>query len=418
MAKQKKQRKSQRSPKRPSPKMTRELTAAMELFEAGDTTSARNQLLHLAIRQPRSKAVLYALIEVSQAMQDWHTFAYYSEQLLPLERGEDREDTLNNLIFAFIQLFQPGLAWQYAQEVLTQHPDSAQKEQVRSFVETAEPLLWQEIEETMGNTAFSREEKFELRVMHDRVRFLTESGHSAEAIDVAKQLLEKIPTMLPILNNLSLSQFMLGNVDQAIATAQKVLDQDPRNFHALGNLVRYHFLTAQFDQAQAYAQQLQQVDSDSPDFEMKQAEAFAFLGDDEKVWAVYEKAKAKTADLSPLLLHLAAVASYRLGNEKTAWQLWQQAVKQQPSLEMAQESLAEKRLPVGKRTVAWYWPFHYWIPQDFRQLMERYLGQMSSASVKKELNRQCLLCWRNGRISPNCFPTSWNAAINTPASLY
>lgn len=387
MSKRKKQRRSPRPSKRPSPKMTRELTAAMELFEAGDTTSARNQLLHLAIRQPRSKAVLYALIEVSQAMQDWHTFAYYSEQLLPLERGEDREDTLNNLIFAFIQLFQPGLAWQYAQEVLTQHPDSAQKEQVRSFVETAEPLLWQEIEETMGNTAFSREEKFELRVMHDRVRFLTESGHSAEAIDVAKQLLEKIPTMLPILNNLSLSQFMLGNVDQAIATAQKVLDQDPRNFHALGNLVRYHFLTAQFDQAQDYAQQLQQVDSDSPDFEMKQAEAFAFLGDDEKVWAVYEKAKAKTADLSPLLLHLAAVASYRLGNEKTAWQLWQQAVKQQPSLEMAQESLAEKRLPVGKRTVAWYWPFHYWIPQDFRQLMERHLGANVQRLSKKRVEQ-------------------------------
>ncbi|MBK8905318.1 MAG: tetratricopeptide repeat protein [Anaerolineaceae bacterium] len=320
-------------------------------------------------------------------MQDWHTFAYYSEQLLPLERGEDREETLNNLVFAFIQLLQPALAWQYAHELLIQHPDSELKEQVRSLVETAEPLLWQEIEETMGDTGFNREEKFELRIMHDRVRFLTEAGHAAEAIGVAEQLLEKIPTMLPILNNLSLSQFMLGNVDQAIATAQKVLDQDPENFHALGNLVRYHFLTAQFDPAQAYAQQLQQIESDTPDVEMKQAEAFAFLGDDEKVWAVYEKAKAKAADLNPVLLHLAAVASYRLGNEKTAWQLWQQAVKQQPSLEMAQQSLAEKRLPVGKRTIAWYWPFHYWFPQDFRQLMERHLGRNVQRMGKKGVER-------------------------------
>lgn len=387
MSKRKKQRKSQRSSKRPSPKMMRELAAAMELFETGNTTSARNQLLNLAARQPRNKAVLYALLEVSQEMQDWHTFAYYSEQLLPQERGEDLEDTLNNLVFAFIQMLQPALAWQYAHELLTQHPDSEHQEQVRSFVETAEPLLWQEIEETMGDTAFSREEKFELRIMHDRVRFLTESGHPAEAIDVAEQLLEKIPTVLPILNNVSLSQFMLGNIDQAIVTAKNVLDQDTENFHALGNLVRYHFLTAQFDLAQAYAQRLQQIHSDNPDFEMKQAEAFAFLGDDEKVWAVYEKAKAKAADLNPVLLHLAAVASYRLGNEKTAWQLWQQAVKQQPSLEMAQESLAEKRLPVGQRTIPWYWPFHYWFPQDFRQLLERHLGKNVQRMGEKGVER-------------------------------
>lgn len=387
MSKRKKQRKSQRSPKRPSPKMMRELAAAMELFEDENTTSAQNQLLNLAARQPRSKAVLHALLEVSSAMQDWHTFAYYSEQLLLLERGEDREDTLNNLVFAFIQLLQPGLAWQYAHELLIQHPDSAHQEQIRSFVETAEPLLWLEIEDTMGDTTFSREEKFEIRIMHDRVRFLTESGHAAEAIHVAEKLLEKIPNLLPILNNLSLSHFMLGNVEQAIATAQKVLDQDPENFHALGNLVRYHFLTAQFDQAQAHAQQLQQVDSDSPDFEMKQAEAFAFLGDDEKVWAVYEKAKAKAADLNPVLLHLAAVASYRLGNEKTAWQLWQQAVKQQPSLEMAQESLAEKHLPVEQRTIPWYWPFHYWFPQDLRQLLERHLGENVQHVSDKRVER-------------------------------
>ena len=404
MSKRKKQRKSQRAPKRPSPKMMRDVAAAMELFKDGDATSARNRLLHLVARQPRSKAMLHALLEVSQAMQDWHTFAYYSEQLLPLERGEDREDTLNNLVFAFVQLLQPALAWQYAHELLIQHPDSAHQEQIRSFVETAEPHLWQEIEETMGHTTFSREEKFELRVMHDRVRFFTESGHSAEAIDVAEQMLEKIPDLLPILNNLSLSHFMLGNVNQAIVTAQKVLGQDPKNFHALGNLVRYHFLTAQFDQAQAYARQLQQIDSDNPDFEMKQAEAFAFLGDDEKVWAVYEKAKAKTADLNPVLLHLAAVAAYRLGNEKTAWQLWQQAVKQQPSLEMAQESLAEKQLPVGQRTIPWYWPFHYWFPQDFRQLLERHLGENVQRASEKRVERAMSSLLAERPYLPQLFP--------------
>jgi tetratricopeptide (TPR) repeat protein len=318
---------------------------------------------------------------------DWHTFAYYSEQLLPLERGEDRQDILNNLVFAYIQLLHPGLAFKYARELLTQHPDSEYEAQIRSFVETAEPFLWQEIEETMGDTGFSQDEKFDLRVQHDRVRFLTESGHAAEAVEAAEQLLEKIPTLLPILNNLSLSQFMLGDVDQAIATAQKVLDQDANNFHSLGNLVRYHFLTAQFDQAQAYAMQLQQIDTDKPDLEIKQAEAFAFLGDDEKVWAAYEQAKSREIEISPVLLHLAAVASYRLGNEKKAWQLWRQAVKRHPSFSMAQESLAEKRLSVGERDIPWYWPFPYWFPQDFMELMDRHLGKNIQRMSEKGIER-------------------------------
>ncbi|NIP32655.1 hypothetical protein GWO25_02005, partial [Candidatus Saccharibacteria bacterium] len=53
-------------------------------------------------------------------------------------------------------------------------------------------------------------------------------------------MLEKVPDMVPILNNLSLSQFTVGEVDQARETAEKVLAIDPENFHALGNLVRYN----------------------------------------------------------------------------------------------------------------------------------------------------------------------------------
>jgi hypothetical protein len=65
MTKRKKQRKSHRSPKRPSPKMMREVAAAMELFAEGDTATAKQQLLRLATHYPRNKAVLYALQEVS-----------------------------------------------------------------------------------------------------------------------------------------------------------------------------------------------------------------------------------------------------------------------------------------------------------------------------------------------------------------
>lgn len=370
--------------KQPQPstaKLLRDVAAAMKLCDKGKTDLAQQQLLELVAKHPRSKPVLSALVDVSYTLQNWHNFAFYSEQLLPLERGKEREFTLNNLMAVFTQLFYPGLAWHYARELVAQYPDSEYEEQARSFIKTTEPFLKQETDELMGDLAFTQEEKFKIRVLHDRMRFLTETGHPAEAISIAEQLLEKIPDLAPVLNNLSLSQHMLGDVDQAIATAQKVIARDTDNFHALSNLVRYHFLTAQFDQAQTYAHRLQQIDSDNPDFEPKQAEAFAFLGDDKKVWAAYQRAKTKGHENHPLLLHLAAVASYRLGNEKKAWQLWQQAVELQPEFSMAQESLAEKPLPAGERNVPWYWPLKYWLPQNFRQLFK--LGQCMGKDIQR-----------------------------------
>ncbi|NIP32656.1 hypothetical protein GWO25_02010, partial [Candidatus Saccharibacteria bacterium] len=84
--------------------------------------------------------------------------------------------------------------------------------------------------------------------------------------------------------------------------------------------------------------------------------------------------QAKGNETNLLILHLAATAFYRLGNEKKAWKLWQQAVKISPSFELAQESLAEQSLPIGERDVPWYWSFGYWFPQDFGQFFVKHLG--------------------------------------------
>ncbi len=374
MAKRKKQRKNRRSPQRPSTKLIRELGAAMTLYDEGDVDAAQKQLLRLVRQYPGSKPVLLALLEISEAIQDWRTYAYYGEQLLPIERGEDQAETLNNLVYAHLQLLYPALAWHFAKEVTTKHANFEHLAQVQSLLEELEPRLLEE-EIDLDDTAVSPEEKLALMVQHDRIRFYTESGHPDAAIPAAEAILEKAPNTIPVLNNLSLAQFMTGEIAQAIATAENVLAHDPDNFHALGNLVRYSVLTAQFEQAQEYAQHLENISSDNPDLAIKQAEAFAFLGDDEKVQAVYERATAKGDELYPLLLHLAAVAFYRLGDEKSAWKLWQKVAKQMPSFDMAQESLAEKPLPVGERSVPWYWPFSYWFPQDIEQLLEKHLGK-------------------------------------------
>ncbi|MBX3056331.1 MAG: tetratricopeptide repeat protein [Anaerolineae bacterium] len=374
MSKRRKQKKAQPARKRPVPSAMREVAAAMELFENGEAEVAQDRLLKLSRQYPRSVPVLYALLEVTHETQDWQLYVLTAEQLLPLERGQDRAETLNNLIFAHTHLNYGAIAWQYAQELITRHPHYQHINKITAFKETIEPVLWQEIEETMGDSPYTPAEKMELRVLHDRVRFLTESGRAAEAIHAANTFLAKMPDVKPVLNNLSLAYFTEGNVVQAIATAQKVIDQDPDNFHALGNLVRFCFLTAQFDQARVYASRLQQVTSDNPDLATKQAEAFSYLGDDANVWAAYERTKANGVKDNPLLLHLAATAAYRLGDEKSAWSLWRQAVKQFPGFDMAQACLVEKRRPIEERNVPWYWPFGYWFPQDFGQLLAKHLG--------------------------------------------
>ncbi len=397
-------RKPRRSAKRSSVKLMRTLAAAMEVFEDGDIVLARQQLFQLASQYPNSKPILLAILEVSEQIEDWHTYAYYGERLLHKEQGEELAELRNNLIYAYNQLMCPALALQHAQELIVQPTDVAYIEQAKSFVETVEPMLLQEADGIIDSTAFTEDEKFGLMVLHERTQLLTVSGHPDEAIHDAELLLDEVPNALPILNNLSLSRFLTGDVDQAIATAQDVLTQDPDNFHALGNLVRYTFLTARFDEAQTYALRLQKITNDNSDLELKQAEAYSFLGDDAQVWAAYERAKNNSEDLPPMLLHLAAVAAYRLGNEKSAWQLWQEAIELMPSFEMAQASLAEKRSPKSERDIPWYWSFQYWFSQDFGQVLKKHLGRNVQRMSEKRIEQGMKSLLAERPYLPKLFP--------------
>ncbi len=389
MAKRKRRRKSRPSLKRPSRKLMRELTAAMELFEEGDADAAKKALLPLIATYPRSKPVLFALLEVSNELKDWHTVAFCSEYLLPLEQGNDQADILNNLVYAHTKLLYPALVWHYAHELATKHPNFNLIEQMQSLIDITEPTLLQEAAAFLDTTSSTDAEKLHLMVQHDRVRFYTESGHPEAAIPVAESFLEKVPDVIPILNNLSLSQFMVGDVEQAKTAAQKVVQLDADNFHALSNLTRFAFLTGQLEQARQFADRLQQVSNDNPDLATKQAEALAFLGDDEGIRAIYEEqANLGQGDLNPLLLHLAAVAYYRLGDQKNSWSLWRKSIKQAPSMEMAQACLAERPLPVSERNIPWYWPFQYWFTNDFQQLFKKFgigLAQKSNKGIKREM---------------------------------
>ncbi|HEX6387404.1 MAG TPA: hypothetical protein VF177_22280 [Anaerolineae bacterium] len=405
MAKKRKKRQTtKRSVSQPSRRVVAALDEAMELFEDGHHDEAQARLVQLAQRYPRSKPVLNALLSLYYELQDWASFARYSEQLLPLERGHDRAEVLNNLVFAYTQLMFPALAWQTGKELIAQHPDFPDVDRIKTFVQSAETFLHEQAAELLGTTDLTLEDQMNVLIQHDRVRFYTESGQAEKAITAAESLLEKVPNLIPILNNLSLSHFVAGNTDQAVAAAERVLAQAPDNFHALANLTRYSFLTAQFDAARQYAARLKQVRIDNPDLEPKQAEALAFLGDDEGVRDAYQRAEERYDELPPLLLHLAAAAHYRLGDEKTAWRLWQEVVKREPSFSLAQENLADRHLPVGERDAPWYWSLPYWFSSDFRRGFDQLMDQVGRTKSNKAVESAARALLEKYPYMPRLFP--------------
>ncbi len=386
MAKKKKAKKTARFGKGKLHSLLQSRMAKVEAdLDAGDIAAAKSKLLQLNREYPGRLFILETLLEVCLLRDEWHDYARHAEQILPMMQGDDRAGILNNLVYVHSELMNPAWAWQYARTLLAEHPNSPFREQIGAFVVRTESFLQQEVGEWFDTTGFDEIERLELAVQHDMVKFYTESGMPKQAISVAEKLLAVQPGIPSVMNNLSLAQLATGDMQAAAATAQQVLAQDPENFHALANLVRYLFLNAQFDEARRYAAILEQVTSDKEDLEVKQAEAFAYLGEDEKVFAAYERAKAKNGAKRAVLLHLAAAASYRLGEKNRAWRLWREAVKVDPNFYMAQESLADKVLPIGERNVPWYWPFSYWVPANFSDILSKHVDRDGSQKAQESM---------------------------------
>jgi tetratricopeptide (TPR) repeat protein len=367
MAKRKKEKATKRLRPRLGQALMNELNKATQLVEDGEYVEAQAQLLQLVKRYPHNNKVLLFLVDVSAELDDWPTFARYNEELLAgQKRGRDQADTLNNLVFAYTKLFYLALAWQTAQYLLQHYPDYPTHERMKSFASSTEKFILEQADVFWGNMDLSPAERLDVMIAHDQVRYYTESGQSAKAIAAAETILDKVPDIISVRNNLSLALHMQGQTEQAINHAQQVLAQDPVNVHALANLVRFHFLLAQFERARHYLDRLQNLSTDRSDLLVKQAESLAFFGEDKAIRAVYRQAKERPDSLTPSLLHLAAVAYYRQGKTKVAWRLWNEAIQQQPTFSLARNSLRDRYLPVGERDAPWYWPLSYWITEDFQ----------------------------------------------------
>lgn len=388
MAKKRQNRGRKQSSRQASKKIHQQVDEAMAAFyQEGDVNYARTALTNLYQKHRSHPAILLALLEIAQATHNWAEYGIYGEQLWRLESGEDQAFTLNNLIYAHNQLQEyPSLQWFYFKQLSENHPDHELAPQARDLVPKMKIELLKAGKQLLTEKPLSDNEQLALMVEHDYILLCTQHRQSQQVIDLAMPLLERYPTLHSIRNNLSLALFLVGENDAAIKAAQKVLDTDPDNFQALGNATRFFQLTGRFEEAQDTLHRLLSISPTDKTMDLftKQVETLSFFGEDQKIIAVYQQAKKEKADSHPILLHVTAVSYLRQGDEKMAWRLWKQALKNNPTFAFAEASLEERFLPIDEQDIPWYWPLDYWLPSPVSKSMAQTVVNHPNSSGKSK----------------------------------
>lgn len=391
MAKRKRSRRPPEAVRRPPP---RELDQVRELLEQQDYARAREQLLELADRPNPHPMVLQALASVAQALEDWRSY------LLALESWHRQQpndaDVTLALGDAYMRNLRPVLALRTFESFQQRWPDHPQVPEVEQVLMQLRPS----VDEMLAEAGLSGEEGLQLAALHEEIQSLMDQGRTSEARATAQKFLKRWPDFVPVLNNLTLVLTVEGAYDQAIATARRALEIDPENVHARGNLIRVLMMTGQVEKARSEADRLALVEDVGEDQWLKLAEAFSFVGYDERVLDVYERAEAARALGMPggaYICHLAAVAAMNRGDEQRARQLWERALKLDPGMHSARENLADLSRPVGQRHAPWPFELRNWVSE---RVMENLLSGFTAAVIAGDEDRLARAVRRMLRQSP------------------
>ena len=238
----------------------------------------------------------------------------------------------------------------------------------------------------------SGEEGFEFAALHEQAQVYAEQQKYPAARRALDELMRRRPNFAPTLNNLSNLYYVQGQLPEAIEASQRVLAFDPGNVHALSNLIRLLCQSGRVSEAQAYADRLKFSSAVAFQAGLKKMEALSYLGDDAGVLALFEAAQhdVDIADHA-MIYHLAAVAALRLGFEDVARRHWQQAVKLEPGLQLAQDNLADLRRPIDQRNGPWAFDMANWLTQktvrDLPRFVESAARRNSEAAIMHATRR-------------------------------
>jgi tetratricopeptide (TPR) repeat protein len=394
MAKRKKKKQVPVSPPRPiqpaeKTDLEKGLDKAERLIARRAYREALNILEDLNQQYPNQADVLLLMGEVFYQLKDYDDYlrvSYRLHQLMP-----DDPDATFDLAGAYVVNGLPALGLVTYRNYLKRWPHHSLAADAQQRVKTLEDVL---VRLQAGREPLMDAETLAL---HDEVQFCLNTGEYRRGIRVAEKLLSRYPDFIPVRNNLSLLLWLEGNLDRAIKEAQRVLDMDPTNIQALSNLSRYLYLQGRTEEALQYAQRLKEQRSPNPRDWAKQAEALAFLGDDQGVVSLLQDPSRLDGMEPPIaaafLCHLAA-SEYRLGRAKQAQDLWRRALKYEPDFPLAIENLENLRKPPHERYAPWSLSMEHWVPRSvlaesirLLERAERRSEEQLRRSVKKFLER-------------------------------
>ena len=350
---------SKPAPKRLPFQAQMELMQADMMAQSGAWSQARAILQNLDARYPKRPEILTELANLAASTNDAGLAESSCSQLLQIT-PEDADVQLA-LASAYALNERPLLAVETWREFLDRWPKHERADEVRQILEHAEPHA-RAMLATLPLAELEGEAAWEVGAL-DRLNSLLELGQIEPAREQARWILERQPQFAAALNNLSQIEWLAGDATSAIATSRRVLETDAHNIHALSNALRFCVLSGRADEARDLSERLKQAPFEGHGPHLKKMEALSYLGDDEGVLQVLEHAqsgvKIKLEDATAL--HLAAVASLRLGREAEAKKMWKRALKMQPGHSLASESLQDLKQPVGQRHAPWPFPLANWL---------------------------------------------------------
>lgn len=345
----------------------RELLRIDRLIEEQHLNEALDGAERLAQRYPNNIVAHELMFSTTLQLDDHRGLLVSSLHLTELEPSVP--DHMYNLFQAYIQATHPALAVQTGRELLRRWPAFPDKNDFRKGLDHLTSLLQRDALEG----GLQQDGWLEILALHERIQVAQLLDQLELSRQLAAQLLEVRPGFVPAYNNSSLSWFQEGNFDEAIANARRALDFDPGNVHALSNLIRFFLASGKLDEARLAADKLKATECRDGNATAKIAEGLSFLGDDAGVLEL--TAQADPSD--PLVLHLAGVAAARLGDEKRARTLWQEAIKRFPFFTRSAKNLEDLEKPTGEREGPWPFELEDW-------LSPRILDEFKKMVAKRE----------------------------------
>jgi tetratricopeptide (TPR) repeat protein len=365
MSKKARKQKKETARKPPTSRVRSEVLSRVQDAMANGQWHEAHQLLEsLRQRNPDDVAVLRALAESLHYLGKPQAYLVVVLRLARL-RPDDDEIALG-LAAAYAMAGFAGLARRVCRDFLSRFPASKRLPDAQELLAKVEELWTERRLDCSDLSTADVEAALELA---DEMRLALMQGRLDEAVVLGERARALTPGLLSNLNNLSSVYHLSGQRDAALLVSGEAIARAPDNPVALAEHTRNLLLCGYMEEARACGERLKAAPlGDRRHVPVKVAEALSYLGDDrgvlEVVTASEKLGPPNLADEHAHLLHLAAVASFRLGDEMAARGLWAKAIRLAPEHPLIASNLAEIDKRVGSGHGPWAILASEWAPMD------------------------------------------------------